>query len=139
MDDNGEDRSEAQSSQPTETEEQPQNGEEETKDEPAPESHGHKSSEAPDQNEFDPYAFYQNPSYPPYMHPYNMPGQGSATACMVLGILSVLCWFIDIDSIFVPVASVVFGLFVILFSGGSKSKGYFGALRTAGLILSVVG
>jgi hypothetical protein len=65
----------------------------------------------------------------------SLPGQGVATASLVLGIIAVVCWFFGWSSI----ASVVLGIVGIILAGKSKAAGFTGGTRTAGFVLSLIG
>ena len=63
------------------------------------------------------------------------PGKGQAIACLVCGIVSVICWFFGWSAL----ASVVLGIVGIVLAGNAKKAGYVGGMRTAGFVLSIVG
>lgn len=65
----------------------------------------------------------------------NLPGQGSAVASLVLGIIAVVCWFFGWSAI----VSVVLGIIGLVLAGSSKKEGFTGGIRTAGFVLSLVG
>lgn len=67
--------------------------------------------------------------------PGEQPGKGPAVACLVCGIVSVVCWFFGWSAI----ASVILGIVGIVLAGNSKKAGYVGGMRTAGFILSIIG
>ena len=77
---------------------------------------------------------YQQPtvsSHQPYQQSSQQaasaPGKGFAVASLVLGIVSFFCF------------AVVTGILAIIFGGVAKSKGYRGAMGTAGIACGIVG
>lgn len=64
-----------------------------------------------------------------------IPGKGAATASLVLGIISVICWFFGYSAI----VSVVLGIIGLVLASNSKKAGFEGGLRTAGFVLSLIG
>lgn len=64
-----------------------------------------------------------------------LPGQGAAVASLVLGIISVVCWFFGWSVL----ASVVLGIIGLVLAGSSKKAGFTGGMRTAGFVLSLIG
>lgn len=62
-------------------------------------------------------------------------GKGAATASLVLGIISVVCWFFGYTSII----SVILGIIGLVLAGNSKKVGFQGGVRTAGFVLSLIG
>ena len=65
----------------------------------------------------------------------NRPGKGTAIASLVLGIVSIVCWFLLMFSFI----GVITGIVGIVCSVLSKKAGYRGGLQTAGLVLSIIG
>lgn len=65
----------------------------------------------------------------------NVPGKSVATASMVLGIVSVVLWFFGYSSIL----SVLLGIVGLVLAARAKKEGFYGSLRTAGFVLSLVG
>lgn len=63
------------------------------------------------------------------------PGKGAAIASLVLGIVSVVFWFTGMLAIIGLVCAIV----GIICSSVSKKAGYEGGVRTAGLVLSIIG
>ena len=67
------------------------------------------------------------PSYPPYIHP--QPGDGMATASMILGILSLVVFPFNL----------ILGILGIIFSIRARNLGcYPGGKATAGLVCSII-
>ncbi|MGI6731993.1 MAG: hypothetical protein ACOX5F_08930 [Anaerovoracaceae bacterium] len=64
-----------------------------------------------------------------------VPGESAATISLVLGIISVLCWFFGYSSII----SIVLGIIGLVQSSNSKKAGFNGGTRKAGFILSLIG
>ena len=64
-----------------------------------------------------------------------IPGKNKAIASLVLGIISVVLWFLGYSSIL----SVVLGIIGVVMASKSKEEGYDENIRTAGFILSVIG
>ena len=64
-----------------------------------------------------------------------LPGQGAAVASLVLGIISVVCWFFSWSVI----VSIVLGIIGLVLAGSSKKAGFTGGMRTAGFVLSLIG
>ena len=65
----------------------------------------------------------------------NVPGKGSATASLVLGIISVVLWFFGYSALI----SVILGIVGVVLASKSKAAGYNDGIRTAGFILSLIG
>lgn len=65
----------------------------------------------------------------------SQPGQEAAVASLVLGILSVICWFFGSSTLL----SILFGVLGLLLAGNAKRSGFDGSLRTAGFVLSLIG
>ena len=64
----------------------------------------------------------------------NVPGQGAATASMVLGIIGIFFWIISIGSFI----SIILGIIGLVFAVKSKNEGFVGAVRTAGFVMSII-
>ncbi len=62
-------------------------------------------------------------------------GASEATVSLVLGILSILCWFFRAFS---PLA-LLFGILGLYFASKSKKCGFNGGIRTAGFVCSLIG
>lgn len=69
------------------------------------------------------------------MENQNIPGKSAATASMVLGIISIVCWFFGWSLI----ASVVLGIVGLILSSNAKKAGFVGGMQTAGFVLSLIG
>ena len=69
------------------------------------------------------------------------PGESSAIASLVLGIISCLLIFVYLFTarLFIGAVAVVAGFIVIAAGNSAKHSGYFGGLRIAGTIVSWVG
>ncbi|MCR5556402.1 MAG: hypothetical protein K6F75_02445 [Butyrivibrio sp.] len=65
----------------------------------------------------------------------NVPGKGAAIASMVLGIVSVVFWFFGLGAI----VSVICGIVGLVLASSSKKAGFNGGVRTAGVVLSIIG
>lgn len=65
----------------------------------------------------------------------NIPGKSAATASLVLGIISVVCWFAGYSSII----SVICGIVGLILASNSKKMGFVSGVRTAGFVLSLIG
>ena len=77
---------------------------------------------------------YNNPGhYSPNGN--DVPGKGAATASLVLGIISVVCWFAGYSSLI----SVVCGIVGLILASNAKKMGFLGGIRTAGFVLSLIG
>ncbi|MGI6013267.1 MAG: hypothetical protein ACOX7K_03145 [Oscillospiraceae bacterium] len=63
-----------------------------------------------------------------------IPGQGAATASLVLGIIGVVCWFFG----YLSIISVIVGIVGLILAGNSKKAGFTGGIRTAGFVLSLI-
>ncbi len=63
------------------------------------------------------------------------PGKGLATASLVLGIISVVTWFLG-SFAFVGLVTGIVGL---VCASKSKKQGFNGGIRTAGFVLSIIG
>lgn len=63
------------------------------------------------------------------------PGKGAATASLVLGIISVVTWFLG-SLAFVGLVTGIIGL---ICASKAKKQGFNGGIRTAGFVLSIIG
>ncbi len=86
------------------------------------------------QDSYDDYNTYQNAGNE-YSGNGKIPGQGAATASLVLGIIAVVCWFFQYSSLL----SILFGIIGLVLASKSKKAGFNGGTRTAGFVLSLVG
>ena len=82
-----------------------------------------------------PIDFTQNYSADPMAGVNNEEGKPLAIASLVLGIIAVVCCFTGIGSI----VAIICGIIGIVLAGKSKNRGYFGGMRTAGFVLSIIG
>lgn len=64
-----------------------------------------------------------------------IPGKSLAIASLVLGIVSVALWFFGYTSL----VSVILGIIGIVLAVMSKKQGFMEGIRTAGLVLSIIG
>lgn len=71
---------------------------------------------------------------PPQVTPA-IPGRGKAIASLVLGILSIVCWFFAVSSI----VSIIFGIIGLILSSSAKKDGYQGGIKTGGFVTSLIG
>ena len=62
-------------------------------------------------------------------------GKSAATASLVLGIVSVVCWFFGYSALI----SIICGFIGISMAGKAKNLGYESGTRTAGFVLSLIG
>ena len=69
------------------------------------------------------------------MENQSIPGKGTATASLVLGIIAVVCWFFGYGALL----SVILGIIGLVLAGNSKKAGFDGGTRTAGFVLSLIG
>lgn len=69
------------------------------------------------------------------MEENKIPGKSSATASMVLGIVSVVFWFFGWGAI----VSVICGIVGLILASKSKKEGFAGGVRTAGFVCSLIG
>ncbi|MBR4993775.1 MAG: DUF4190 domain-containing protein [Lachnospiraceae bacterium] len=76
-----------------------------------------------------------NTYYVPRNAPYVVPGKNKAVASLVLGILSIVFWWLGVTSILSIILSVV-GL---ILAASAKKDGYNEGIRTAGFVTSLVG
>ena len=65
----------------------------------------------------------------------DVPGKGAATASLVLGIVSVVCWFFGYGAIL----SVILGIVGLVMASNAKKAGFNDGIRTAGFVLSLIG
>ena len=65
----------------------------------------------------------------------SQPGKGAAVASLVLGILSVVCWFFNVFAFI----GVICGIVGLILASVAKKNGFVGGVRTAGLVLSIIG
>ena len=65
---------------------------------------------------------------------HEIPGQGAATASMVLGIVGVVCWFFG----YTAIISVILGIVGLVLAGKAKKAGLQSGTRTAGFVLSLI-
>lgn len=63
------------------------------------------------------------------------PGNGVATASLVLGIVSVVTWFLG-SFAFIGLVTGIIGL---ICASKAKKQGFNGGIRTAGFVLSIIG
>ncbi len=64
-----------------------------------------------------------------------VPGKGAATASMVLGIISVVCWFFG----FTAIISVILSIIGLILASNAKKAGFVGGMQTAGFVLNLIG
>lgn len=69
------------------------------------------------------------------MDKQQIPGKNAAIASLVLGVLSVACWFFGYSSIL----SVIFGIIGLILASDAKKEGFDDSIRTAGFVLSLIG
>ena len=62
-------------------------------------------------------------------------GKGAATASLVLGIVSVACWFFGAGS-FIGLLTGIIGM---ICASNAKKEGFTGGIQTAGFVLSLIG
>lgn len=62
-------------------------------------------------------------------------GKSHATTSLVLGIISVVCWFFGYSAI----VSVICGFIGLTLAGKAKEEGFEDGIRTAGFVLSLIG
>ena len=82
-----------------------------------------------------PNQYSTNTYYVPRNAPYVVPGKNKAVASLVLGILSIIFWWLGVTSIMSIILSVV-GL---ILAASAKKDGYNEGIRTAGFVTSLVG
>ncbi|SFD09773.1 hypothetical protein [Butyrivibrio sp. YAB3001] len=63
------------------------------------------------------------------------PGKGAAIASLVLGIVSIVCWFLGIGAF----VGLITGIIGIICASSSKKAGYTGGIQTGGLVCSIIG
>ncbi len=66
------------------------------------------------------------------------PGKGAATASLVLGIISLIGLLISWIP-FISLISIGCGIAGIICSASAKKAGFVGGIRTAGLVMSIIG
>lgn len=64
-----------------------------------------------------------------------IPGKKAGTTSMILGIISVVCWFFGWSAL----VSIILGIIGLVQAKKSKEAGYEGGDRTAGFVLSIIG
>ena len=62
------------------------------------------------------------------------PGEGTATASFVCGLIGVIYWFFG----YTLILSVILGIVGLILASRSKQEGFDGGMRTAGFVLSLV-
>jgi hypothetical protein len=65
----------------------------------------------------------------------NTTGKNNSTASMVLGIISVVCWFFGYSAIL----SIILGIIGLVLAINTKKAGYDNGMRKAGFVLSIIG
>ncbi len=65
----------------------------------------------------------------------NQSGHGAAVGSLVCGIVSCVCLFLGPGAL----ASFILGIIGVVLASSSKKAGFQGGLRTAGLVLSIIG
>ena len=65
----------------------------------------------------------------------DVPGKAAATASLVLGIISIVCWFFGVGS-FIGIVTGVVGL---ICSSNAKKAGFVGGIQTGGFVCSLIG
>ena len=65
----------------------------------------------------------------------NIPGRGAAIGSMVLGIISVVFWFFGWGAL----VSIICGIVGLVLATKAKNEGYYGGIRTAGFVCSLIG
>ncbi|MCL2855035.1 MAG: hypothetical protein FWE21_05385 [Defluviitaleaceae bacterium] len=79
----------------------------------------------------------QPPPYtPPQYRPPTQPGDGKATAALVLGIVCLAIYFINW---LVPFLEVIIGVAGIILASMARSEGNRSSKMTAGLVCSIIG
>jgi len=68
-------------------------------------------------------------------YPPEQPGEGLATASMIIGIISLVFFIINW---FIPFGEVLFGIIGIILAICAKNRGYRGSKNTAGLVCSII-
>ena len=65
----------------------------------------------------------------------DIPGRGAATASLVLGIISIVCWILTATSFI----GLVTGIIGLICSSSAKKAGFKGGIQTAGVVCSLIG
>jgi hypothetical protein len=84
---------------------------------------------------------YNNQQAPNMNYPNNgqpsgdEPGKGSAIASLVLGIVSIVCWFLGMGAF----VGLITGIIGVICASCSKKAGYTGGIQTGGLVCSIIG
>ena len=65
----------------------------------------------------------------------DIPGRGAATASLVLGIISIVCWILTATSFI----GLVTGIIGLICSSSAKKAGFKGGIQTAGFVCSLIG
>lgn len=63
------------------------------------------------------------------------PGKGAAIAGLVLGIVSIVCWFFGYGAL----VGLITGIIGIICSSSAKKSGFVGGVQTAGFVCSLIG
>jgi hypothetical protein len=63
------------------------------------------------------------------------PGKGAATASLVLGIVSIVCWFFGYGA----VIGLITGIIGLVCSSNAKKAGFSGGIQTGGFVCSLIG
>ena len=80
-------------------------------------------------------SYQQDPYGQPYGQPaQKLPGQGAATAALILGIIGMVCAL----CLTFGIISVGCGIAGVIVAGNAKKQGYQGSMRTVGFILSLL-
>lgn len=85
---------------------------------------GYNNQQVPNMN-------YQNNGQPSG----DEPGKGAAIASLVLGIVSIVCWFFGMGAFL----GLITGLIGVICASSSKKAGYTGGIQTGGLVCSIIG
>ena len=70
-----------------------------------------------------------------YNNSSSEPGSGAATASLILGIISILAWFLGYGAII----AAVLGVAGIICASSAKKAGNTSSIRTAGFVTSLIG
>ena len=65
----------------------------------------------------------------------DIPGRGAATASLVLGIISIVCWVFTATSFI----GLITGIIGLICSSSAKKAGFKGGIQTAGFVCSLIG